>query len=785
MQPFRFGIQEKTALLVMAVAVIVAIGTSLVLQRVSTRMVEEHELVDLDDESNLRAWSVIDQVNSFREELGLLASEEAVRTAVYAGETDPINEHGFSLCRQWPLYLNVQIIKGIRDENPIKVVDRLRSISTAERTHLVEAGECEERTIPIISKFVRAQAEVLMPSIQEQDPAWVSRWVSYAWGCARVNPPDGWEGPVRYLCLTLPLQPFSSPRHLLFLVDASDEKMPFIIHPDMSTQSGLGKDGMFEVNLRDELAAKRDASVSSRYSRIERIALLKGEPLKEDFYYYFREGTQAKALESALIEKRNQSPEDFEFFFDSLSSDLETMGRKIGGLGLRVKDVRMLARVKEDLDPNYRDEEPNFIQIVESEVKAYAGLKPHQKAFHWKDIVPCQHCHISCLTLNIDTVDGPRQYLMLYAAFQEEFVGAIRHEIQSKLVWYVILFGFAALLIAFAAALYFVQPLRQMTMTAQKIVSEEGRLHEKIAVLLPTLPVDRNDEVGDIAKASRRLFEEVVISHDQLEKRVRERTRDLERANEKLEGVAKEKDAFLANVSHELRTALRAVSGFLQLLNRRKALEEKERNYVGKALSATSHLETLIDDILDFQKIIMGGLTLDPSDFDTGKLLSELSEALQFQAKKNSNQLIFNWTRRVGTVYTDRQRLRQVLTNLVSNGCKFTRNGVVSIDADVFKKGNRSWIRFRVKDTGRGMSKDEQTKLFTRFYTTKKQNASGTGLGLVISEGLCKLMGGRVFLERSAPGDGSTFTIEIPQRIASSQEISSNELEVSGDILSG
>ena len=134
------------------------------------------------------------------------------------------------------------------------------------------------------------------------------------------------------------------------------------------------------------------------------------------------------------------------------------------------------------------------------------------------------------------------------------------------------------------------------------------------------------------------------------------------RANEQLEGVAKEKDAFLANVSHELRTPLTAVSGFLQLLGRRKALGDKEKNYVNKALSASSHLETLIDDILDFQKIIMGGLTLDPSDFDAGKLLSELSDALQFQAKRNNNQLEFTWTRRVGTIHTDRQRLRQVLT---------------------------------------------------------------------------------------------------------------------------
>ncbi len=764
----RFGIQEKTALLVMAVAVVVAVGTSLVLQRISARMVEEHELVDLDDESNLRAWSIIDQVNSFRAELGLLASDEAVRLAVYKGETDPIQERGFNVCRQWPLYTNVQVVDAIRDDDPIDVVERMRGIPVEERSKLVEAAECEERAIPLVSKHSKVQAEVLAPGSGGQPGlTWVSRWVSFCWGCARVVPPEGWDGPVRYICMTLPLEQFSSPRHLLFLVDAGDEKMPFLIHPDMSTESGLGEDGMFEVNLRKELNEKRDASVSNRYARIERIALLLGEPLKEDFTFYFREGTPSKALAKVLKDKRKNSPEDFELFFDGLSAEFESMGRKLGGLSVRVKDIRLLARDPTDLDPNYRGERaPNYIQSVEAAMKEYASIAPRDKGFHWKDLLPCRHCHISCLTLNVDTVEGPRQYLMMYAAFQEEFVGAIRHEIQSKLLWYVIAFGLAALAVAFAVAVFFVQPLRQMTATAQNIVKEEGRLHDKIAELLPTLPIGRNDEVGDIAQASERLFQEVVISHEQLEERVRERTRELERANEKLEGLAKEKDAFLANVSHELRTPLTAVSGFLQLLGRKKTLGEKEKNYVGKALSASAHLETLIDDILDFQKIIMGGITLDPTDFDAGKVLSELSDALQFQAKKNNNQLEFTWTRRVGMVHTDRQRLRQVLTNLVTNGCKFTRNGVVSIEADTFKRGKRAWIRFRVSDTGRGMNKEEQKMLFTRFYTTKKQNAGGTGLGLVICEGLCKLMGGRVFLERSMPGDGSTFTVELPQRIA-------------------
>ena len=93
---------------------------------------------------------------------------------------------------------------------------------------------------------------------------------------------------------------------------------------------------------------------------------------------------------------------------------------------------------------------------------------------------------------------------------------------------------------------------------------------------------------------------------------------------------------------------------------------------------------------------------------------------------------------------------------------------MVTIDARAFRKNQEDWIRIRVIDTGIGMNEEQQAKLFTRFYTTKKSNASGTGLGLVISQGLGELMGGRVFLEKSAPGDGSTFTVEIPRRLPSS-----------------
>jgi len=135
--------------------------------------------------------------------------------------------------------------------------------------------------------------------------------------------------------------------------------------------------------------------------------------------------------------------------------------------------------------------------------------------------------------------------------------GAIRYEIRSKLLSWIVLLGAGGLLVASVAAMGIVRPIRQMTATAHHILADEGALHERLGELISTLPLHRNDEIGDVGRASKRLFEEIITAQEQLEKRVEARTAELSEANRQLEGLAKEKDAFLANVSHELRTPSR------------------------------------------------------------------------------------------------------------------------------------------------------------------------------------------------------------------------------------
>lgn len=764
----RFGIQEKSAILVMLVAIVAVLGTASFLQRISADMVEDHELVDLGDEATLRAWEIIDQVNSYRAELGKLAADPVVQEAVYQDRGSELAIRGAETCPRWTSYLRVQVTTAGGAAIGAPVVERSRALDERGLRDLVTQAEGQSQSIPVVSELHRTRAEIRIPGAQVDDQdVWRERWMTMFWGCVRIAPPPDWPEATRYLTAAFPVRPFRSPRHLFFLVDYENEAGGFVIHPDMATEEKFGTDGLFAVDLREELRREQRPPLEASTTPIEGLAILKAVPLQEGCYFYFKEGIPTPRLTEALEAKRVKEPDTYESFLKAILEEHETSKtRSIGGLATKVDYVRLLSTNRKDVDHQHRGEPLNFLRSIEEDLRFLAGMPTYVEIFHWRHTMELKHCHICCLKLDLDLGHGTHPYLMMYAGFQEEFMGAIQQEIRANSLSWIVIFGLSGLLIASFAAAFFVRPIRQMTATAQRIVSEEGVLHEQLAKLATTLPVTRSDEVGDIARASKRLFEEIIESQEQLEQRVRDRTVELERANAQLESLAKEKDAFLANVSHELRTPLTAVSGFLQLiqrkLERQVPLGEKERSYVAKSLAASSHLETLIDDILDFQKIIMGGVTLDPQEFKIGDFLMELRDALQFQAQKNGNQLEVSWDHKLVTVDTDRHRLRQVLTNLISNACKFTHEGLIRVEAKRFKQEDSLWVRIRVIDQGRGMTPEQQAKLFTRFYTTKPSNQSGTGLGLVISEGLAKMMGGRVYLERSEVDKGSTFTLELP-----------------------
>ncbi len=296
-----------------------------------------------------------------------------------------------------------------------------------------------------------------------------------------------------------------------------------------------------------------------------------------------------------------------------------------------------------------------------------------------------------------------------------------------------------------------------------------------------------DDELGELierfngmmAQIDQRDFD-LQKAHEELELRVDERTRELQNeiaerkaievdlVNAKLaaEESNQAKSQFLANMSHELRTPLNAIIGYSELL------EEESPDWdtdsvlrdLGRIRSAGKHLLELIGEVLDMSKIEAGRCELRPEPAQISELVAEVANTIEPLARKNGNRFVVDTAPSAGTVVVDAVKFRQSLLNLLSNACKFTENGQVTLQVDRCETAGRQWVRWRVKDTGIGISRENQEKLFrpfTQVDSSATRKYGGTGLGLAISQRFCQMMGGHITVE-SARGQGSTFTIHVP-----------------------
>ncbi|MGI9473161.1 MAG: response regulator [Rubripirellula sp.] len=359
-------------------------------------------------------------------------------------------------------------------------------------------------------------------------------------------------------------------------------------------------------------------------------------------------------------------------------------------------------------------------------------------------------------------------------------------------------------------AWYVTKPLMAMTEAAQELTHRvqrepNGNTDDPSDGSI-SLPVGRKDEVGALARAFSEMSDQVIASNSELNARVERRTQALAVSNSELgekkaeleqkqvrleqlvetlqhtsselqeqrdraELADKAKTGFLATVSHEMKTPLHHINGFAGRL-RRGALDDRQSICVERIFEAIRQLKHLIGDVLDYQKILLGGMSVELESIDLTAFCKKVVASMSGHTEERGNQLTLVDECNLTDFVTDPRRLEQILCNLLTNASKFTQNGEIRLSVTRNDGDSPGEVVFEVKDSGVGIPPEHLSKLFTPFEKRKARqgNNDGTGLGLVICKELSRLMGGAISVE-SEVGVGTTFRVSLPRGLSADNEL--------------
>ena len=264
----------------------------------------------------------------------------------------------------------------------------------------------------------------------------------------------------------------------------------------------------------------------------------------------------------------------------------------------------------------------------------------------------------------------------------------------------------------------------------------------------------------------------IAIENARLFEEIQQKSTELEAINARLETATQHKSAFISSMSHELRTPLNAIIGYSEMLQEEaEALEQTTMTAdLEKVNAAGKHLLSLINNVLDLSKIEAGRMDLYLEDFAVDMLIGDVMAVVRPLMEKNGNTLAIEADDDLGVMHADLTKVRQALFNLLSNAAKFTDHGTITLTANHGVVEGVDMISFAVRDTGIGMTEEQQTRLFQAFSQAEADTShrfGGTGLGLALSREFCQMMGGDITVE-SAPGAGSTFVIRLPMTVVES-----------------
>jgi len=256
--------------------------------------------------------------------------------------------------------------------------------------------------------------------------------------------------------------------------------------------------------------------------------------------------------------------------------------------------------------------------------------------------------------------------------------------------------------------------------------------------------------------------------YESINEELRQINEELIEAKEKAEQSDRLKTAFLQNMSHEIRTPLNAISGFSGMLNKPKLQDEKRKKFVSIIQNSSQQLVAIISDILTISSLDTEQEKVNIAEVDINRVMEELFSIFKPEARKQDIALKTKKPLSDGqsVIYTDKTKITQIFTNLLSNALKFTHEGFVEMGYTVKTDNEIAEMEFYVKDSGIGMTSDQQKIIFERFQQAHKsinKLYGGTGLGLSISRGFAEMLGGKIWLE-SAPNEGSTFYFTIPYK---------------------
>lgn len=311
-----------------------------------------------------------------------------------------------------------------------------------------------------------------------------------------------------------------------------------------------------------------------------------------------------------------------------------------------------------------------------------------------------------------------------------------------------------------------------------------GCLHvEKVYPQYVSYLANRNDEITDtsiafafvtiifgiIFKYQTYVYEKQAMALRETDEALRELNEELEEANLRLAAASEAKSSFLANMSHEIRTPINAVLGMDEMILR-ECKDKQILEYANDIDSAGHQLLSLVNDILDFSKIESGKMELHPVEYEMFSIMNDCYNMIYMRAKRKDLKFsIENDPQIPAFLYGDEVRIRQIIMNLLTNAVKYTKDGSVTLKFD-FENTDEDNINLiiSVKDTGIGISEDDQKYLFDSFKRIDEKtnrNIEGTGLGLSITKKFTDMMGGTIGVD-SVLYEGSTFTVTIPQKIA-------------------